>query len=577
MKKQFFLVLAALFGVIGLNTVRADYQYPTGAVRGVFTVDAEGKKVAFSQGNLQYYRYVQVVDGKEIYTFRFAPKQVDYKSTDNISQTCGLWWDVFLFGSGKSPESLGGSLFGLYCGDAPLESDVPARRKAPLGDELFFNEWGDNLITNGGEYSWRTLTADEWRYIFLEREGARNKFGFATIDGTNGLVVLPDDWNSPAGCSFEASSKKMTELPEGGYAKGDVSPSVYSHNTYNAATWKKMEAAGAVFMPAAGMRQGNMYNDGGVVGYYWSSTIDDSNKEQAFMLSFDEASFRPKVSVTGVQCNSVRLVKDLAEEEDKYLLNVSVNQESWGFVTNNNVPFDQKQMKAGESVTLTAEAYPGYRFVKWILEGEGSSISEESKTTTTFTMGTSAATLTAEFEVKPSIFTINIEPAEGGEVRDKNDQPIDGGEIKPGDVITLTAVANPEYEFDHWTIAYEGNPEATTTSTEKTYNLTRLDNSDVTVMAYFKIALKVEVSPKGSGIVQDQYLKQIVDTMLYEGETIILKAVEATGFRFARWEYSDGADVIKNGNEITFKMGTTGETLRAIFEPITTTAYYTLK
>ena len=54
MKKHLMLVLAALFGMVGLNTVRADYQYPTaGAVRSAFSVNRD-TKVAFSHGNLQY-------------------------------------------------------------------------------------------------------------------------------------------------------------------------------------------------------------------------------------------------------------------------------------------------------------------------------------------------------------------------------------------------------------------------------------------------------------------------------------------------------------------------------------------
>ena len=52
---------------------------------------------------------------------------------------------------------------------------------------------------------------------------------------------------------------------------------------------------------------------------------------------------------------------------------------------------------------LNVEATPdeGYRFKKWIVTGNGASVDSSTAASTTFTMGTSASTLTAEFELIP--------------------------------------------------------------------------------------------------------------------------------------------------------------------------------
>ena len=55
-------------------------------------------------------------------------------------------------------------------------------------------DWGVyNAISNGRNTKglWRTLTIEEWKYIINTRENASDKWGIASIDGMNGLVILP--------------------------------------------------------------------------------------------------------------------------------------------------------------------------------------------------------------------------------------------------------------------------------------------------------------------------------------------------------------------------------------------------
>ena len=59
-----------------------------------------------------------------------------------------------------------------------------------------------------------------------------------------------------------------------------------------------------------------------------------------------------------------------------------------------------KQIKGAE-ITLKAEAYKGYQFKKWVIEGTGAKVSNETAATTTVTIGTANAKITAVFEEKP--------------------------------------------------------------------------------------------------------------------------------------------------------------------------------
>ena len=82
--------------------------------------------------------------------------------------------------------------------------------------------------------------------------------GTATVNGVNGLILLPDNWTLPTGVTFT-------------YGEGS-----WSQNTYSASEWSKMEANGAVFLPAAGRRGGTGVGYVGSYGYYWSSSASGS-------------------------------------------------------------------------------------------------------------------------------------------------------------------------------------------------------------------------------------------------------------------------------------------------------------
>ena len=123
-----------------------------------------------------------------------------------------------------------------------------------------FDDWGDHI--DGG---WRTLSADEWYYVIWGRANASAKRGTAIVCGVPGIVLLPDSWN---GGTFRAAF------------------SGWGTNVYNASSWSHMEDAGAVFLPAAGLRYGTEMINVGTNGGYWSSTPVSEN--YAYNMNFND-------------------------------------------------------------------------------------------------------------------------------------------------------------------------------------------------------------------------------------------------------------------------------------------------
>ena len=274
-----------------------------GALSGRFTINASGEKVVFSQGNLQY------VDEN----YQFAENQWDCFSTSQYNDHR----DLFGWGTGDAPNKVSDN----------------------NGDYGTFTDWGTNAITNGGNTEnsgWRTLTKDEWVYLFYSRENAATLFGFGSVNGMNGLIILPDNWATPEGASFTASTT-LGLTNQGSYYHNGNNDN-YSHNTYTAEQWAVMESAGAVFLPAAAYRHwvdSNIYyTDLG--GFYWSSTPFSTDK--AYYLNFYSNDLDPQFNEMRYGGRPVRLVRSsLDQDNEGYYLIGSV--QDWkdfaGFVNIN--------------------------------------------------------------------------------------------------------------------------------------------------------------------------------------------------------------------------------------------------
>lgn len=269
MKKIFIWSLAAIF-VVGMAACKKDDPVPSsssgdiddipatipgfdenGASYALFSV-SETKQVRFSRGNLQYKASTN--------TWRFAGHQYDFvgEGNANISSTYNGWID--LFGWGTS-----GWNSGAVCYQPWDTSRTPTNYLSAesFTDQYMEADWAwHNAIQNGGNRShmWRTLSVKEWMYLIggfaneEERPNAREKSGHAIVGNIYGTIILPDTYAFPNGITFS----REREAP-----------------TYTMEEWAAMEAAGAVFIPAAGARYGNYIllttEEYGEIGKYWTA------------------------------------------------------------------------------------------------------------------------------------------------------------------------------------------------------------------------------------------------------------------------------------------------------------------
>ena len=266
---------------------------PTGAINGKFTINGNGNKVYFSEGNLQY----KASDDK----WRFAENQYEYIGNGNngIGQYYSGWIDLY-----------GWATSGWDCNNTyyhPWDSyNNNGSLYGPPGDyDLLENnsnsDWGIyNTIYSGptATTGWRTLTILEWKYVFEQRNTISGKhYAKAQITGTNGtingVILLPDDWNMDY-YNLSSCDNKLAN---------------YSSNPINSTVWSRdLEAHGAVFLPAAGGRGGNTVNDVGNSGSYWSTSSSSNNN--AYYVFFNDGNLNTGAN-NGGRCfgRSVRLVR----------------------------------------------------------------------------------------------------------------------------------------------------------------------------------------------------------------------------------------------------------------------------
>lgn len=266
---------------IAVNAMATD-----GALSGKFSV-AANKQVVFSQGNLQYLASTN--------TWRFAENQYDTIGADNanISSTYTGWLDLFGWGTGNNPTL------------SSMEDS----------DYQTFTDWGVNPISNGGNQAnqWRTLTGEEWEYIFHGRSNAQNLFGLGSVNGVNGTIILPDNWTTPSGLVFYASTAMGMSWLEYGVYYDSARKNHFVDNAYTSSEWLNMEAAGAVFLPTSGARGGTGVEAATQCAkkgtFYWSTTTN--NVEEANGFGFSLYGFLPQTAVDRYYGFSVRLVKDV--------------------------------------------------------------------------------------------------------------------------------------------------------------------------------------------------------------------------------------------------------------------------
>ena len=268
--------------VDSISMVAPSYDETPGI--GTFSV-SDSKQVTFSKGNLQYTQSTN--------TWSFAENQRDYIGTDNVT---GGSVSSGEYGDEKYGDALADKvdLFGWSTSFTNFGVSTSTDDDYYYGS---FVDWGTNKIGNDAPNTWRTLTYDEWYYLRYNRTNANDLVGVAQVNGVNGLILLPDNWTCPAGVTFKSGFH--SEWAVGYYA---------DYQIFTAAEWSKLESAGAVFLPAAGYRDGSTVHLVHYYAPYWSAT--EYGSDYAYYLIFTSGG-APMVGCSRDLGLSVRLVKDL--------------------------------------------------------------------------------------------------------------------------------------------------------------------------------------------------------------------------------------------------------------------------
>ena len=113
------------------------------------------------------------------------------------------------------------------------------------------------------------------------------------------MILFPDTYTHPTDVT----------APIGINEKNDTG---WNGNSYDATDWTKMESAGAVFLPAAGYRDGTSTGLQNAYGFYWASS-PDTQASYAHYAYFNSSSFGVADRSNRAGGYSVRLVRKVVE------------------------------------------------------------------------------------------------------------------------------------------------------------------------------------------------------------------------------------------------------------------------
>lgn len=249
-----------------------------GALSGLFSVNASHDLVYFSQGNLQAeWNWDSSISNYSWDHFNFATNQYDFIGA--TSGNTGL----------DNPFPLARiDLFGWSTNDGENYFGINSSKAKEYYDADFY-DWGiANIQNGGGRDKWRTPGYGELNYLNFTRsastvKGASNaRFVKVMIQVplVYGFILFPDNYVHPS-------------LLSDPFKKEDINNCHNYPVSLLASDWDMMEAAGAVFLPAGGYRDGTTVTlklYGTEYGDYWTSTETTNqgsfNDTYAIMLNF---------------------------------------------------------------------------------------------------------------------------------------------------------------------------------------------------------------------------------------------------------------------------------------------------
>lgn len=199
-------------------------------LNGVFTVNAAGKKVKFTKGNLYW-------NGSK---YCLEEQQYNFKNTWDAHHVSHFYWN-------SATEHKYGY---MQCGQKYKVTDESTE------DKFFCCE--QSPMTVEGTSGLFALTYDEWYYLIQTRPTSKRKFGVTVTNGSktysNCLIIAPDEFTGTLSSSY---------------------------------TLDEVNSLGLVCLPAAGYRKESTFTKNS--GYYWTSTPSAKNTSGAWLMHFDDS------------------------------------------------------------------------------------------------------------------------------------------------------------------------------------------------------------------------------------------------------------------------------------------------
>ena len=280
--------------IVGDDAVTVNLtQVPAGAFSA-----SDGNYICFAPGNLQ----ATTTDDWATWSWSFKEHQYDEDLNDiNIGLNYVNRTKTSHFGWGASG----------YATTKPNYTDEDLSHYAQGYVDITGTDydWGHMVGTLNEHNDWRTLTADEWKWILGKNsnaaasiagtdcrfsstvngvENARYTMAQITIDEStiNGTILFPDVYTAgtPNGVTWGTINSPVN---------------TWVNTTCTEAGWTALQTAGCVFLPAAGRHEKDNSNNYKVFGvgencYYWTTTRYISNdgdaNEYASALRIDNKS-----------------------------------------------------------------------------------------------------------------------------------------------------------------------------------------------------------------------------------------------------------------------------------------------
>lgn len=322
-------------------SVVAGYCYDGGS--GAKTIDMQGgvvnqlpgrfsvgdrNAIHFSKGNL--YNHYVYDGGNDVYTFRFEEEQYFYRTNPwsetpqcyyiedgnpitemepSYSSSVGIyWWNSNVL---KTAATATNSIkYADYGSALPVDGHhLFTNNQTPGVNYLAEPNPDFHIDGETGTNRWRTMSKEEWEHLLARtKQGSTDKlYGLATVNNIKGLILLPDGWTGSLAPSFTYGEN------------GTFGSNVFGEST--TPTWAQMEAAGAVFLPAAGrMNPGESKPGPGLIpskagkiqeeGNYLTAT-PSSNSGYVYRMFFNEGTVEVSEGEWALCGSAIRLVRDV--------------------------------------------------------------------------------------------------------------------------------------------------------------------------------------------------------------------------------------------------------------------------